>query len=104
MDESRAAGIQITELGLLKGAEVAGLTSELRLQLWDGVVLASGLRSAPPFTPLLEQLVDCIRINAPQARIMFNATGPLDTLDAIKRWFPAIYYTAPTAQPTATVQ
>ena len=55
----------------------------------SGVVIGMGVRSSAQLTPFFEQLVDCVREHAPQAKLIFNSS-PTDALDAIQRWFPEV--------------
>ncbi|WP_405876280.1 MULTISPECIES: hypothetical protein [unclassified Streptomyces] len=60
---------------------VAGLTKHR----WDVVVVGGGIRKAEQLLPLFEQIVNLIRLHAPQAAIAFNTSGG-DSVEAAKRW------------------
>ena len=60
----------------------------------NGVVIGMGVRSSKELTPFFEQLVESVRLHAPQAKLMFNSS-PTDTLEAIQRWFPEVAIVEP---------
>ncbi|MUL78460.1 hypothetical protein [Mycolicibacterium sp. CBMA 226] len=53
------------------------------------IVIGAGIRLQPALTHLLETLVNCVRTNSPRSAICFN-TGPEDTIEAIRRWWPSL--------------
>jgi hypothetical protein len=55
---------------------------------YDCVVVGGGIRKPEPFLELFEQVVNLIRVHAPQAVIAFNTTGE-NSVDAVLRWLPA---------------
>lgn len=64
------------------------LQEALALKRYDLVLVGAGVRTDPDHLMLFEIILNCVRENAPQARIAFN-TSPFDTVDAVKRWLPA---------------
>lgn len=87
------AQVPLTVLSLHKDSELEELQGALHGQQYDGIVLGGGLRG-DHMTQLLERVVECVRKQAPNTLLMFNA-GPMDTLNCIKRWWPNINYTPP---------
>lgn len=52
---------------------------------WECVVVGGGVRRAEDPPDLFEQVINLIRLHAPNAAIAFNNT-PSDTYDAAARW------------------
>ncbi|KAI8585465.1 hypothetical protein BDZ88DRAFT_432612 [Geranomyces variabilis] len=61
------------------------LAVEPRVQ---GMVIGNGIRANMELTAWMEQLINALHEVLPDAKVMFN-TFPTDTIDAIRRWFPA---------------
>ena len=61
--------------------------AKLKERQWQRVVIGNGVRVNMELTHFLERLIFLAHRHAPNAPVMFN-TGPTDTLDAIRRWFP----------------
>ncbi|KAJ3164901.1 hypothetical protein HDU88_004881 [Geranomyces variabilis] len=61
------------------------LAVEPRLQ---GMVIGNGIRANMELTAWMEQLINALHEVLPDAKVMFN-TFPTDTIEAIRRWFPA---------------
>ncbi|MGW2783566.1 hypothetical protein ACWC3X_20295 [Streptomyces populi] len=57
----------------------------LRARPWECVTIGGGLRHPDDQAGLLEQVVDLVRRNAPDAAIAFNST-PATTYEAAARW------------------
>jgi hypothetical protein len=57
----------------------------LDAERFDCVCIGAGVRQPPPHFLLFEKLINLVHAKAPQATICFN-TGPMDTVDAVKRW------------------
>lgn len=60
----------------------AVVTTALRAQPWECVVIGGGVRGQPE---LFEQVINLVRRHASDAAIALNAT-PEDTFDAAARW------------------
>jgi len=65
----------------------AVIRSTLQQKPYDCVVIGAGLRTIDKNFLLFEKVLNVVHEHAPQARICFN-TGPFDTAEAVKRWFP----------------
>ncbi|CAM6118671.1 unnamed protein product [Calypogeia fissa] len=72
---------------------IAELGPKLESQRPDVVVIGNGIRGTMELTHFMEQIIDVVRTHAPQAKLAFN-TMPVNTVDAVKRWWP----TAPAAK------
>ena len=92
-DAAEQAKVPLTVLSLHKDKEIEELQGALQGKQYDGIVLGGGLRG-DHMTDVLERVVACVRQQAPNTLLMFNA-GPLDTLNCIKRYWPNIDYTPP---------
>ncbi len=57
----------------------------LTAQRFDHVLIGAGVRTSPDHFLLFEKLVNVVHQHAGKARICFN-TGPLDSVEAVKRW------------------
>lgn len=90
-EKATAAGVKYTFLGVTQDDWKEKLVDLLKANKFDGVMIGNGVRSNMPMTHWLEQLIDVIHTNSPQSVVLFN-TSPLDSLESIKRWFPAISY------------
>ncbi|CAM6114457.1 unnamed protein product [Calypogeia fissa] len=90
-----SAGIKF-EFAAVKPEEraLAELGRKLQSKRPDVVVIGNGIRSAMELTYFMEQIIDIVRTNAPQAKLAFNV-NPVDTLDAVKRWLPTAAAPAP---------
>jgi hypothetical protein len=86
LEQLRSQGYDV-ELFLVEtgAARLSNLTEQLRDQNYDGVVIGNGIRSIMANFILFEQLVNAVRADAPNAKIIFN-TSPTDTDEAVKRW------------------
>ena len=63
------------------------LRKQLAAKPYDCVVIGAGIRLFAQNTALLEQLVNLVHAEAPQAKLAFN-TNPADTAEAVQRWVP----------------
>jgi hypothetical protein len=70
------------DLGETAESVVKGM---LDAERFDCVCIGAGLRLPPPHFRLFERLINVVHGKAPQATICFN-TGPMDTVDAVRRW------------------
>lgn len=79
-------GVQTCLLGLDGSDDIeAVVTSALRAQSWDCVVVGGGLRVPEDMIGLFETVINLVRQHAPDAAIAFNST-PTDTFEAAARW------------------
>ncbi|MFG2227497.1 hypothetical protein [Streptomyces sp. NPDC048644] len=62
----------------------AALEAALAERVWDVVVIGGGIRKPEPLLTFFEQVVNAVRIHAPQAALAFN-TGGGDTVEAAER-------------------
>lgn len=70
-------------------ASLESYKKEITGEKWDAVSLGYGVRGDPALTPLFEQMVNILRENAPETKILF--TSPLgDHVDMVKRNFPEL--------------
>jgi hypothetical protein len=60
------------------------LVAALTERPWDVVVVGGGIRKTEQLLPLFEQIVNLIRLHAPQAAIAFNTNGG-DSVEAAQR-------------------
>jgi hypothetical protein len=63
----------------------AVVTTALRTEPWDCVVVGGGIRKNEDDVELFELVVNLVRIHAPSAAIAFNRR-PDDVFDAVQRW------------------
>lgn len=63
----------------------AVVTTALRAQPWECVVVGGGVRKPEEQLELFEMIVNLVRRHAPDAAIAFNRT-PADIVDAAARW------------------
>lgn len=63
----------------------AVVTTALRTHAWECVVIGGGIRNDNDLLEMFEQVVNLVRLHAPQARVAFNSTA-VDTFDAAARW------------------
>lgn len=63
----------------------AVVTSVLRNERFDCIVIGAGLREPKPRLLLFEKVLNLIHRLAPDATICFNTT-PADTAEAVQRW------------------
>ncbi|CAM6118683.1 unnamed protein product [Calypogeia fissa] len=81
-----AAGIKFEFAAVQPGEmSLAELRRKLQSQRPDVVIIGNGIRNNMDLTYFMEQIIDIVRTNAPQAKLAFN-TRPNDSLDAVKRW------------------
>lgn len=66
----------------------ATLVAALSERGWNVVVIGGGIRKTEQLLPLFEQVVNLIRLHAPQAALAFNISGG-DSVEAAQRWLPA---------------
>ena len=92
-EAAKQAEVPLTLLSLHKDKEIEELHGALQGKHYDGIVCGGGLRG-DHMTELLEHVVQHVRKHAPHSVLMFN-TGPLDTLNCVKRYWPNIKYTPP---------
>ena len=85
--QMRDDGIDFTHFGTSPADGSSKVRHELASTPVDGVVIGRGIRCPVENAAWLEDILQCVRECAPNARIMFN-TVPADTIDAIRRWFP----------------
>ena len=88
-EQMRTIGVDYTFFGVTMedSAGLDRLRDALEAKPFDGVVIGNGIRSNPPLTPWLEQLIDVIHVTSPHTKLMFN-TEPSTSVDAVRRWFP----------------
>lgn len=60
------------------------LVAALTERQWDVVVVGGGIRKTEQLLPLLEEIMNLIRVHAPQAAIAFNTNGG-DSVEAAQR-------------------
>ncbi|MFB6671680.1 hypothetical protein [Streptomyces sp. NPDC056390] len=60
------------------------LVAALTERPWDVVVVGGGIRKAEQLLPLFEEIMNLIRLHAPQAAIAFNTSGG-DSVEAALR-------------------
>ncbi|MFE2734283.1 hypothetical protein [Streptomyces sp. NPDC059349] len=60
------------------------LVAALTERPWDVVVVGGGIRKAEQLLPLFEEIMNLIRLHAPQAAIAFNTNGS-DSVEAALR-------------------
>jgi hypothetical protein len=60
------------------------LVAALTERPWDVVVVGGGIRKAEQLVPLFEEIMNLIRLHAPQAAIAFNTNGG-DSVEAALR-------------------
>lgn len=60
------------------------LVAALTERPWDVVVVGGGIRKTEQLLPLLEEIMNLIRIHAPHAAIAFNTNGG-DSVEAAQR-------------------
>lgn len=84
-----AAGYDYSHFAPETEEAVAQLSEKLkeRKPHWDGVMFGFGYRGNPEMTVLFEELVNCVRTQSPDSKILFNSS-PESTVDAAKRNFP----------------
>jgi hypothetical protein len=63
----------------------AVVTTALRAQAWECVVVGGGIRKREDLLELFETIVNLVREHAPDATIAFNST-PADVIEAATRW------------------
>ena len=63
------------------------LVSALKERSWDGVMVGGGVRFNPIQTVWFEEIINTIRIHAPNAKFIFNSS-PDSLHAAMKRAFP----------------
>jgi len=54
---------------------------------YDCVLIGAGVRLIAENTPLFEKLINVAHERAGKAKLCFN-TGPTDSAEAVRRWFP----------------
>ena len=85
--QMRDDGIDFTHFGTSPADGSSKVRHELVSTRVDGVVIGRGIRCPVENAAWLEDILQCVRECAPDAKIMFN-TVPADTIHAIRRWFP----------------
>ncbi|WLW57258.1 hypothetical protein [Streptomyces sp. YU58] len=60
------------------------LIASLSERPWDVVVIGGGIRKTEQLLPLFEQVVNLVRLHAPQAALAFNTSGG-DSVEAAQR-------------------
>jgi len=82
----RGLGYEITScLVDLDEAAEAAVTSALRDERFDCIVIGAGLREPKERLLLFEKVLNVVHRLAPEAAICFN-TAPADTAEAVQRW------------------
>jgi len=97
-EEKLGAALQAQEQGLCALGFAArwclvdrGETAEavvratLAAEVFEGVLIGAGVRTAPAHFALFERLINVVHEGAPGAKICFNST-PGDTQQAVLRW------------------
>ncbi|MFJ8159819.1 hypothetical protein ACIRBY_02690 [Streptomyces sp. NPDC096136] len=72
-------------LVVFDGSAESILVAPLTERPWDVVVVGGGIRKTEQLLPLFEQIVNLVRLHAPQAAVAFN-TGGGDSVEAARRW------------------
>lgn len=70
---------------------MAGLVTLLRANSYDAIIVGAGVRLQANLTPLLEDIINTVRENAPRQNIGFNSS-PKSTVDTIQRVLPLRSY------------
>ena len=82
----RGLGYEVTScLVDLDEAAEAAVTSALRDERFDCIVIGAGLREPKGRLLLFEKVLNVVHRLAPEAAICFN-TAPADTAEAVQRW------------------
>jgi hypothetical protein len=83
----RAAGYDVTTKYLYEDDQEAGLAwlaEKLQSEMFEGIMIGSGLRLIPGQTAFYEKVMNVVRQQSPGSVLMFN-DGPGGNWDAIKR-------------------
>jgi hypothetical protein len=82
----RGLGYEVTSCLIdLDAAAESVVTSALRDERFDCVVIGAGLREPKERLLLFERVLNLVHRLAPEAAICFNTT-PADTTEAVQRW------------------
>jgi hypothetical protein len=83
---AHGVGVETCLFGLDGSDDVAAVVgAALAARPWECVVVGGGVRRSEEDLGLLEQVLNLIRRNAPDAAIAFNST-PANTFEAAARW------------------
>lgn len=61
------------------------LEQQLQTTPYAAIIIGAGIRVPEAYFLLFEKLINCIHLNAPAARMVFN-TRPTDSGEAVGRW------------------
>jgi hypothetical protein len=82
----RGLGYEVTSCLIdVDAAAEAAVTSALRDESFDCIVIGAGLREPKERLLLFEKVLNLVHQMAPKAAICFNTT-PADTAEAVQRW------------------
>jgi hypothetical protein len=92
MERFRANGLRAESclLGLDESDDIESTVIEaLSRRSWAVVVVGGGIRKSEEHLLLFEQIINLVRLHAPDAAIAFNSR-PDDTFDAAARWLDSV--------------
>lgn len=85
-ERMQAAGYEYEFVHCSPEGGLEGLRHRLRRERCDGVLLGGGVAGNPELRGFMEQIVDAVHAEAPQAKVMFHSHSE-DVRVTIERWF-----------------